>query len=102
MGDRRIFPTRDSVTPEEAEAGYEVLRSQLAGVVSDKSAKATNNRILLRDAVCAYIIARQDKGASDATIVRAVTRALRDAEEDPGSLAHHLVDWCSRRQRNLS
>jgi hypothetical protein len=87
---------------EGKDTEYERRRSKLAGVVLEKSTKATADRIVLRDAVCDYIISRQTSGASEAAILGSVTRMLGGTDGNPAGLAHHLVEWCGRRQRNVS
>ena len=60
---------------------------------------ALHDRVMLRDAVCAYFTAERARG----TTVRDITETLKDVlkradgiEGGTEELAHRLIDWCLR------
>ncbi len=83
-------------TPSEDEK--QVLLSEIATVLSDKTEAAIADRITLRDAVCHYVEAEHSRGTPLATIIATVKGILREAEPDdanvPEELAEQLVEWC--------
>ena len=77
---------------------YDDLLAELTIALSEKLEEAVAARLTLRDAVCAYVAVEQARGIPLATVVQAVKKILRAAEEGvekaTNALAVQLVDWC--------
>ena len=79
---------------------YRVLLDEAEKLLTDATNTATHDRIELRDAVCAYMLAEQTKGNSIDAIRISVEAILIRAEVRIGKLDGHkelakdLVDWC--------
>lgn len=89
---------------------YQSLSAEIRNVLSDKTNAAISTRIVLRDAVCAYVIAERARGKMLGSILRTVKEMLRSAEEAAATatnatvsrdneLAQQLVDWCTEFHR---
>ena len=58
---------------------------------------AVHDRIMLRDAVCAYFTAERARGATVPDITEILKDVLKRADGVEGGteeLAHRLIDWC--------
>jgi hypothetical protein len=84
---------------------HHTLFVELNNVLSEKTQTALDDRVKLRDAVCAYVAAEQARGTTLATVIRTVKEILRQAEETATTvaveterrakeLAHQLTAWC--------
>lgn len=77
-----------------------VLLAQAEKLLTDATNTATNDRIDLRDAVCAYLAAEQSKGTSLEVVRSSVEAILIRAEVRVGKLNGHkelakeLVNGC--------
>ena len=89
----------------EIRTDQRTLLIEINTVLSDRTDAAINDRITLRDAVCAYVDAERARGSTLKSILQTVKEILRNAEdagaspintaEHPGNgLARQLVDWC--------
>jgi predicted transcriptional regulator len=85
---------------------HRVLLTQLSTVLSDKTRTAINSRIVLRDAVCAYVAAENANEMPLATVIQTVKEILRNAEQGASAasdeLAQQLIDWCIEFHRTTS
>ena len=74
------------------------LLAELTGALAAKTEEAIASRIALRDAVCAYVAAEQERGMPLATVIQKVKDILSAAEQRvtkaTDELAMQLVDWC--------
>lgn len=79
-------------------AEYRVLLAEITRVVGDKTSTIVNDRIVLRDAVCAYVAAEHARGTPLQGVIQTVRQILRKAEEGTATvtdeLARQLIDWC--------
>ena len=79
---------------------YRVLLDEAEKLLADSTTNAINDRIELRDAVCAYFDAERTKGTSLSAIVDSVEAILTRAAGRLGKVDGHkqsaqqLVDWC--------
>lgn len=82
---------------------YRALLAEAEGVVSDRTESAIHERIALRDAVCAYLVAERTRGVPLDVIRYAVQGILKRADARTGNgdgsdalreLARQLIDWC--------
>jgi len=79
---------------------YWTLLSQLASVLSELTDAAGRDRIVLRDAVCAFVAAEQARGTPLSGVIRTVKRILLEAKEktttaaETDELATQLISWC--------
>jgi len=77
---------------------HRALLTQLSTVLSDRTKAAIHSRIVLRDAVCAYVAAENANGMPLVTVIQTVKEILRNAEQDASTasdeLAQQLIDWC--------
>lgn len=91
---------------DTASAERRTLLTELSRVLSDKTDSAVHERIGLRDAVCAYVVAEGARGTPLSTVIRTVKETLRKAEESAGKasdeLAQMLIDWCKKFHRTVA
>ena len=79
---------------------YRVLLDEAEKLLADSTNNAINDRIELRDAVCAYFDAERRKGTPQSAIVDSVEAILIRAAGPLGKVDGHkqsaqqLVDWC--------
>ena len=82
---------------------YRALLSELHVVLTEKTDIATSDRIVLRDAVCAYVAAERSRGVTLKRVVQTVKEILTKAEEGTAKaneeLAKQLVEWCTEFHR---
>jgi hypothetical protein len=85
---------------------HRALLTQLSSVLSERTKAAINSRIVLRDAVCAYVAAENANGMPLATVIQTVKEILRNAEQGASTasdeLAQQLIDWCIEFHRTTS
>ena len=85
---------------------YRVLLDEAEKLLTDSTNTATRDRVELRDAVCAYLIAEQTKGSSIDSIRTSIEAILIRAEARVGKLDGHkelardLLDWCLNRNES--
>ena len=74
------------------------LLEHLTAALTERTEKAIADRIVLRNAVCAYVAVEQRRGTSLEDLIVEVSTILRkaEAEADASSdeLARQLVAWC--------
>lgn len=79
---------------------YSTLLGQLAEVLHERTEAAARDRIVLRDAVCAFVAAEQARGTPLSGVILTVKRILREAEDQStpavatDALAAQLIAWC--------
>lgn len=84
---------------------YRNLLDEAERLLNDATNSAVKDRIALRDAVCAYLIAERDKGSDIESVRSSVEAILIRAEVRVGKLnghkelANELVDWCMEQSR---
>jgi hemerythrin len=83
---------------KERDEKHRKLRTAFNAVVSARTHAAIDDRVSLRDAVCAYLAAEQARGSTVESVVQTVKEILRKAEDGAADthdeLAEHLVDSC--------
>jgi len=85
---------------------YRVLLDEAEKLLTDATNTATHDRVELRDAVCAYLVAEQTKGSSIDSIRTSIEAILIRAEVRVGKLDGHkelardLLQWCLERSEN--
>ena len=95
---------------DKTEEEYRTLSTEINNVLSDKTHAAIRDRIILRDAVCAYVTAERARGTTLKSLLQTLKEMLRKAEESAASatdarvrrdneLAQQLVDWCTEFHR---
>lgn len=84
--------------PDNDKSEIEAALVELNRVLSDRTDAASTDRVALRDAVCAYLVAERARGTSLDDFTRTLRQLLRKAEDGgPGvadELAQQLVGWC--------
>ena len=89
----------------EEQRQHRTLLAALQGAISAGTHAAINDRIALRDAVCAYLAAEQARGSTIQSVVQTVKDILSKADEDRADtndeLAEQLVDSCLDYYRSL-
>jgi hypothetical protein len=82
---------------------YRSLLAEAERHLSGKTNAAANDRIKLRDAVCAFFAAERARGISIGAVQASVEKILLRAEAGAGhradghrELARQLIDWCVR------
>lgn len=74
--------------------------AEMEKVLSERATTAMEDRVKLRDAVCAYHAAEKARGTSLSTITARLTAALNKSEEGTleatAKLVGDLLDWCTR------
>ena len=80
---------------------YRSLLAEAERHLSGRTNAAANDRIKLRDAVCAFFVAERARGISISAVQVAVEKILRRSEVGAGyradghrELAQQLIDWC--------
>jgi len=77
---------------------HDTLLAQLKSVLSERTEAAIAARVVLRDAVCAYVAVEHARGVPLTTVIQTVKDILRSAENGSvkasGELAVQLIDWC--------
>ena len=79
---------------------YRVLLDEAEKLLTDATDTAITDRVALRDAVCAFLIAERAKGTSVNAVQQSVEAILKRAELRVGKmnghteLARQLVVWC--------
>ena len=90
----------------EHDDAYWTLLSQLARELSERTDAAGRDRIVLRDAVCAFVAAEHARGTPLPSVIHTVKKILREAEEKTTSagandeLATQLIAWCREFHRS--
>ena len=89
----------------KTEEEYKQLFAALNKAITDQALAATGSRVILRDAVCAYLEVEQARGTSLTRVIQIVEEILREAEQSAArtsaakasrddDLARQLVAWC--------
>lgn len=80
---------------------YRSLQAEAERRLSGRTNAAANDRIKLRDAVCAFFAAERARGISIAAVQTTVEGILkraenggRDGTDDHRELARRLIEWC--------
>ena len=79
---------------------YRVLLDEAEKLLTHATDTAVEDRIALREAVCAFLIAERANGSSVETVLESVEAILMRAELRVGKLNGHselarrLVEWC--------
>ncbi|HJP60861.1 MAG TPA: hypothetical protein VJ865_12715 [Gemmatimonadaceae bacterium] len=87
---------------------YRALLAEAEKLLADSTNHAIDDRIELRDAVCAYFDAERTRGTSLSAIVDAVEAILVRAAGRLGKVDGHkqsaqqLVDWCIELDRQTN
>lgn len=90
---------------DKTEKEYLTLLTELNKVFSDRTRAATDDRVILRAAVCAYVAVERARGTTLKSVIQTVEEILREAEQAAASatdaterrdddLAKQLVAWC--------
>ena len=81
-----------------AKPEYGTLLAEINNALAEKTNTAVSDRIILRDAVCAYAAAEYARGTPLETVIQTVKEILGNAEKGANAaadeLAQQLVDWC--------
>jgi len=77
---------------------YTALLTEINNALAEKTNAAVGDRIILRDAVCAYAAAEYARGTSLELVIQSVKDILGSAEQGANAatdeLARQIVDWC--------
>lgn len=81
--------------------------SEVEEFLADSTSEALADRIELRDAVCAYLLAEQAKGVQLKKVLKSVEAIIERAMARTGEidghkeLAQQLIDWCVALDRTV-
>ena len=86
--------------PDNSKSKLETSLAELNRVLSARTDAASGERVALREAVCAYLVAERARGTSLSDFTRTLKQLLRKAAVGgpavADELAHQLVDWCMK------
>ena len=86
--------------PDNSKSELEKSLAEVNRVLSARTDAASTDRLDLREAVCAYLVAERARGTSLNDFTRTLKQLLRKAEDVAPAvadeLAHQLVDWCMK------
>ncbi len=79
---------------------YWALLGHVSDVLAEKTEAAISDRIVLRDAACAFVAAEHERGTPLEAVIETVRSILKKAEKKGNAsasnseLALQLIEWC--------